>query len=421
MEEVVITGIGALLPNCDTASTLWSQLRNGESQLKFGVNPDERSGARIPIGRIEGFEARRYLAELPEKLYGRYTRDQQLYLSSVLLARTDAGMDLASIPRERIGLFDGTSRGGLAFWYDRVRGEQLDPSSPAFTKRELSIGMPGMSVGFAAALLGIEGPTYTFASSCASGAVALGHALRSLQQGEIDVAFGTGHDAALLPPVYRMYGDAGLLSDEQKDARCAIRPYGGDSRNAFGEGAVTMVLERRSHAERRGARIYASLAGFCFGNGGQHPTDVDATGSRPARVLLSLLERGGLSPRDVQFVIGHGNGVPMSDASELAYMQLVFGGRTAEVPLVSTKPIYGHTLGASSALSAAAAALVLHHGYIIPTINIDEAKVATGHCHQANRGRSAAVQAGLVVAFGIGGQNAALLLRRTPAAHEAAA
>jgi 3-oxoacyl-(acyl-carrier-protein) synthase len=119
-----------------------------------------------------------------------------------------------------------------------------------------------------------------------------------------------------------------------------------------------------------------------------------------------------MTPLDVQFVVGHGNGVQVSDLSELNYMKRVFGRRTREVPLISTKPIYGHTLGASSALNVAAAALMIKNEYIIPTINIDESCVVRGFNHQANRGVARKSKAGLVMSYGIGGQNAALALSR---------
>src|SRR5262249_2852111 len=149
---------------------------------------------------------------------------------------------------ERVGLFDGTSRDNLAFWHEaRIEA-----------KHELAAGMAGMGVGLAAALFGVQGPTYTFTSTCSSGVVAMGHALRELPDGGIDMAFATGHDALLPSAVLRSYRQAGLLNVESVDPRTALRPFVGHSRNVFGEGSVTMVLESRARAEARGARILAT-------------------------------------------------------------------------------------------------------------------------------------------------------------------
>jgi 3-oxoacyl-[acyl-carrier-protein] synthase II len=142
---------------------------------------------------------------------------------------------------------------------------------------------------------------------------------------------------------------------------------------------------------------------------------VDFTGERPALLIADTLSEANLTQAQIDFVLGHGNGVPASDISELNYMKRVFGRRTRDVPLISTKPIYGHTLGASSALNVAAAALMLQHGYLIPTVGLDESRVVHGFNHQANTGVEKSLRAGLVVAYGIGGQNAVLVLRKEDA------
>jgi 3-oxoacyl-[acyl-carrier-protein] synthase II len=412
LEEVVVTGIGVILPNCSDRAQLWQQLRDGESQL--AIERDAGDETVSVVGRVRDFDCGRHVGDIPERFYAGCPREQQLYLASLALAAADARLPLAALACERVGLFDGTSRGSFAFWYEEIRKRFEHPETP-FAFRELSRGMPGQAVGVAAAMLGVKGPTYTFSNSCASGAVAIGTAFRELQAGRIDVALGTGHDAALIPPLFQMYRESRLMTDERADPAQAIRPYTGASGNAFGEGAVTLVLETRRHAEARGAPLLAQLAGYRHGNGGEHPTDVDFTGERPAGLISEVLQEGELTAADVHFVLGHGNGVQQSDISELNYMKRVFGRRTREVPLISTKPIYGHLLGAASALNLAAATLMLKEGYMVPTINVDERRMVQGFNHQANRGAPQPLEAGLVVTYGIGGQNAALALRKVRA------
>jgi 3-oxoacyl-[acyl-carrier-protein] synthase II len=407
--EVVITGVGLILPGCDSREKFWQQLRDGESQLT--IEPDPADHLDCAIGRVQSFEAARYLEGIEPRKYASCHREQQFYLASLLQACRDAGIDAGALASDRVGLFDGTSRGSFAFWYEQIKANIEQPSQ-RFTARDLHLGMPGQAVGIAAAILGVRGPTYTFNGTCASGAIALGHAYRELRAGNIDLALGTGHDAALVPPLFQMYRDANLISRETDAASRAVRPYSDHSANAFGEGAVTLVLETREHAEARGAEILATVAGYRYGNGGDHPTDVDFTGGRPADLIAHVLEEGEMSAHDVGFVLGHGNAVQVSDLSELNYMKRVFGNRTREVPLISTKPIYGHTLGASSALNVAAAALMLKNEYVIPTINIDETRVVHGFNHQANQGVARASRGGVIIAYGMGGQNVAVALRR---------
>src|SRR5688572_30613692 len=208
--DVVVTGIGPLLPNCTDRSVLWSQLRDGPSQLTFEAAPAPASpGEQWPVGRIHGFDAGRWLGRFPGRYHERYHREQQLYLASLVIALDDAGLDLAAVQRERVGLFDGTSRGNFDYWYERVREEQH--VAPA--------------AGLAASLLGVRGPVQTVSATGCSGAVAIGHALRELRDGDLDVALASGHDSSLRAPLYHMYRDAGLLSAERIDARRAVRPF----------------------------------------------------------------------------------------------------------------------------------------------------------------------------------------------------
>ncbi len=412
MPGVVVTGIGPLLPSCDHRETFWRHVSGGESQLTLEphpVFPDQL----CPMGRIHGFEAGKYLAELPERFYTRYPRELQVYLASVFAARDDAGLDLRRVPSERVGLFDGSSRPSFELWYDLIRREGAGAAlTDVYTRRELVTGMAGGAVGLAASLLKVRGPAYSFNSTCSSGAIAIGHAYREIMAGEIDVALASGHDMPLVPPVFAMYEDANLVTLERQEPHRAVRPYVDFSTNAFGEGSVTLALESREHAERRGARIFAELAGYRYGNNGYHPTTVDVAGLRPADMLRRLVDESEIALEDVGFVVGHGNAVHLSDVSEENYMRLLFGPRAAEVPLVSTKPIYGHTVGASSAVNASAAALMLHHGYVVPTINVDAKRVKRNANHQANTGVARACEAGISMSYGMGGHNAALIFRR---------
>jgi 3-oxoacyl-[acyl-carrier-protein] synthase II len=411
--EVVVTGIGPMLPNCVDRSALWSHLRDGRSQLVFepvrGVTDE-----RWPVGRIHDFDAERWLGRFPARFYQRYHREQQLYLASLVIAMDDAGLAPAQLAPERTGVFDGTSRGNFDYWYERVRDEHRCRPEELYTRRELLVGTPGQAANLAAGLFGIRGPVYTFNATCCSGAVAIGHAYRDLVRGEIDVALATGHDAVLGAPLYHMYRDAGLLSDERGDARRAVRPFVDHSRNAFGEGAVTLVLERRDHAERRGAAALATIGGFKSGNNGGHPLDVDREGARATALMTEVLERADVARDCIGFVVGHGNGVEQSDRSEAAYMHRVFGGRAGEVPLLSTKPIYGHLLGASSALNVASAALMLHHGWLAPTLHVGAA--APGGLDHVATGRPCHAMAAMTVSYGLGGHNAVTLLRHAEVA-----
>ena len=391
MVDVVITGIGVVLPGCRDRKTFWSQLSGGEPQLRLEGGPQ---GTRRAVGRIPSFVPTLLSAEVSAPYLRRYTRDQLFYLESLLLARDDAGLALDAIDPERVAIFDGTSRGPLAAFAEH------DAWTLALT--------PGMAVGYAASMLGVRGPTYTLHGTCASGALAAGLGLREIETGEVDVALVTGHDAPLAESLFSWYEGAGLHSRESENAARAVRPYGGDSGNAFGEGAVTLVLESRAHATARGAKVLARMAGYACGNGGAHPTQPDPEGQRGARLLTQLLERARLPRERVHFVVGHGNGVPLSDRSELAGLRRFFGTRTAEIPILSTKPIYGHTLGASAMVSLGAAALMVHERVVAPMVNVARRSLPSEFMHLPVASAATGPINGIVVAYGMGGQHAAL-------------
>jgi len=429
MSEVVVTGIGPMLANCADRRTLWTQLREGPSQLVFEPAPDGQ-GARWPVGRVRGFDPERWLGQFPHRFYERYHREQLLYLASLAIAIDDAKLDLAELDRERIAIYDGTSRGNFDDWYRRIRAEAATPAGELYTRRELLTGTPGQAANLAASLFGIRGPVCTINVTCCSGAAAIGQACRELASGDIDVAFAGGHDSALEAPLYRIYRDAGLLSTERNDARRAIRPFREHSGNAFGEGAVTLALETAEHAARRGATPLAVLRGWKLGNAGGHPLHADVEGRRTARLISDVMSAAGIDRSRLGFVVGHGNAVEQSDHSEIAYMQAVFGAEASEIPLISVKPIYGHLLGASSALNIAAAVLMMHHGWLVPTRNVDGpgpegaldhvtglvTDLATDHVtdlvtgHVVGRGLRGGATAGLAVSFGVGGHSAVTLV-----------
>jgi 3-oxoacyl-[acyl-carrier-protein] synthase II len=405
-DEIVVTGLGVLLPGADNPSTFWDQLRAGDSQLRLEPDP-ENSARMLAVGRLRDFAPERYLAAVPERFYRRYDREVQIYLSSVFAAIEHAALDLPGTTPGRVGVFDGCSRPMFGAWNAKKKHEIETSAERAYSRADLLL-TPGLAAGIAASLLKISGSVYTFNSTCCSGSVAIGQAFRELKSGIIDVALATGHESSLLKPIFEMYREAGLLSLESGDPRRAIRPYGDSTGNAFGEGAVSLVLERRTHAEARGARCYAELSGYRYGNNGSHPTTPDARGERAARLIHEVLEDAAFPAADVEFVVGHGNGVRLSDDSEKSAVQRAFEGSKRAVPLISNKPIFGHTMGASSALNAAAVTLMLHHQFVVP--NLDSAGQLDHHGLERTPARVA--KAGIAMSSGLGGNNTVLLFRR---------
>ncbi|GLW04065.1 beta-ketoacyl synthase N-terminal-like domain-containing protein [Streptomyces lavendulae] len=407
MRDVVITGMGVVLPGCDSKEELWRQLSEQDCQLS--LEPATGGDRGRVVGRIHGFDADRYLPDVPSRYYSQCPRDVQLYLASVALARRDARLD--ECDATRTGLYDGTSRASFSSWYERIRRERDHPARDLYTRNELARDTPGQAVGIAAALMGVQGPALTFTASCSSATVALGQAFRDVAMGTVDIAYAGGHEAALVPPLHLMYQEAGLCSPEQETPARAVRPWADSTGNVFGEAAVTLVLEERERAEGRGATLLAGVAGYAYGNTGLHPTHVDVTGARPTRVVRQLLDDTATPRERVGFLIGHGNGVPASDLAEMRMMHAVFGPHASAVPLLSTKPVYGHGLGAAGAVNAAAATLMLRERRLFRTLNADPSATVEGLSFGSTESLPVDRLSGVCLSFGLGGHNAALLFR----------
>ena len=406
-DAVAVTGIGTVLPGCANRRDFWEQVSQGRSQLRISPRPDAPE-SMCAMGRVDvDLEAGLAALPLSKGTSARnYPRDVQIYLAAVAGALADAELLLNATGAERAGFFDGTSRSSFGHFTQRLTAGE----TAKLGRRDLAFATPGQAAGLASALWRQEGPSYTFAASCSSASVAIGHAYREIRDGLLDVAVAGGHDSTLNAPLYRMYAEAELLSPEAADPERAVQPYLASRGNAFGEGAVVLVLESEQRARHRGATVLGLIAGYAYANNGSHPTRVDATGERPAALMAGLLKDAAMDRAQVDFVVGHGNAVPQSDESELRYMRHVFGARSRQVPLISTKPIYGHTLGASGAVNAAAGLLMLHHQFVVPGVTVragphDEQDV------RACTGRAGALGAGVSMTFGLGGHNAGLLLR----------
>jgi 3-oxoacyl-[acyl-carrier-protein] synthase II len=402
--QVVVTGIGPLLANCASAETLWAHLREARSQLAFEPDPAQPD-QQVCVGRVQRSQLAPHLRAIPKRFLGQYEPEVQLYLASLHAALEHAALDLSKLDREKVGLFDGCSRPMFDAWVRRL----TQAPAYSYSRRDLATATPGQAAGLAASLLEVYGSVYTFNGTCSSGAIAIGHALREVELGLVDIALATGHESSLHAPMFAMYREGGLLSSEHEDPTRAVRPFGDCLGNAFGEGAVTLVLESRESAEARGANILAVASGYAYGNTGYHPTSPDIAGGLPARLVRRLVTGAGLSLDDIGFVVGHGNAVELSDSSEENYMLLLFDERAKQVPLLSNKPIFGHTLGASSALNAAQAVLMLQHQYVAPTLNGGARGTVE---HMSGKGEARSLEAGLAVSFGLGGNTAALLFER---------
>jgi 3-oxoacyl-[acyl-carrier-protein] synthase II len=279
-----------------------------------------------------------------------------------------------------------------------------------------------MASGFIAIKLGAKGPCLDVSTACATGTHAIGEAMKIIQRGDADMMIAGGAEAALTPLVLAGFCQAKALSRRNDAPEKASRPFDRD-RDGFvlAEGAGVLILEELQHAEQRGARIYAELAGYGLTSDAFHYTRPDPDGEGAARAMTLALADAAMQPEEIDYLNAHGTSTVSNDAIETLAIKQAFGDHAKQLFVSSTKSMLGHMLGASGAVEAAVTALAVHEGVIPPTINYETCDPACDLNYVPNRSREQPVSAALSNSLGFGATNGALVIRRLAARPQDAA
>lgn len=413
MRRVVITGVGAVTPIGTAVDGLWNGLRAQTSAVRTITRFDPAPFRSHMAAEIPDFRPQDHLEA---KRVKRLDRFSQLAVTSARLALADAEITPQQEDPDRIGTMMGSALGGVSFAESQVprylaegpRG--LDPSLA------LAVFCGAASCNIAIEF-GFTGPNATNAMSCASGTIAVGEAFHVVRDGRADVMLAGGAEAPLAPLTFAAFSIIRAMSARNDDPARASRPFDA-SRDGFvmGEGAAVLVLEERSRAVARGARIYAEVVGHAYTNDAYHMTAPRPDGRQAARAMKLALADGGVSPSDVGYINAHGSSTPLNDPTETAAIKQVFGEHAYRLTVSGTKGYYGHALGASGAIEAAICALALSRGWLPPTLNLERPDPQCDLDCLPGGGRPAAPAAVVSNSFGFGGINAALVLRPDGAA-----
>ena len=407
--RVVITGVGAVTPIGTRADGLWAGLTARRSAVRtitrFDPTPfRSRIAAEIPDFRPQD--------HLDAKRAKRLDRFSQLAVTSARLALRDAELAPERQDPDRVGAMMGSALGGVAFAEAQVGGflregpRGLDPA--------LALAVfPGAASCNIAIEFGFTGPNSTNAMSCASGTIAVGDAFHAIRSALADVMLAGGAEAPLAPMTYAAFSVIRAMSTRNDDPEHASRPFDED-RDGFvmGEGAAVLVLEERSRALARGAKMYAEIVGYGFTNDAYHMTAPRPDARQAARAIRLALADGDVSPTEVGYVNAHGSSTPLNDTTETAAIKQVFGEHAYRLTVSGTKGYYGHALGASGAIEAAICALAMERRWLPPTINLQRPDPDCDLDCLPGEGRAAAPEVVVSNSFGFGGINAALVLRR---------
>ena len=406
--RVVITGIGVMSPLGHTAAESWDSLLNGRS----GIGPiTQFDASEFPCriaGEVKDFRPQDYMDFREAR---RISRASQLAIAAARMALADAGLPEPVPDGERTGVLIGTGVGGFEVADTNMvilRSKGFSRVSP-FAMTGFLPNMPSHHVSLLAQAFG---PISTVTAACATGTQAIGEGVEMIRRGVADRVLAGGVEGLIHEAAIAGFGAMRALSTAFNDApHRASRPFDRD-RDGFilSEGAGVVILERLELALARQATIYAEVMGHASSSDAYHVAAQDPEAAGAVRAMKWALDDAGLSPDEVDHINAHGTSTPMNDVSETTAIKTLFGSRAYEIPVSSNKSLLGHAMGGAGAIEAIFAALTIKEGIIPPTWNYETADPDCDLDYVPNAPRSATVRTVLSNSFGLGGQNACLVL-----------
>jgi 3-oxoacyl-[acyl-carrier-protein] synthase II len=407
-ERVVITGMGAVTPLGLSVQESWDGLVAGRSGISH-ITLFDASDLPIRIaGEVKGFDVTPYV-DIKEAR--RMARASHLALAAGVQAMADAALGDQVPDPERAGVVMGTGIGGfdagLEGW-DTFKSKGLRRVNP-FTAMALLCNMPAhhLSLRFQC-----QAYNSTVVTACASGTQAIGEAAEAIRRGAADLMLAGGVEGMIHPVLVGGFIVMRVLAADNECPEKAIKPFDA-RRDGFvcSEGSAVMVLERLDHALDRGARIYAEVLGYAANTDAYHVAIPDPEGAGAVRCMRWALNNAGVTPAEIDYINAHGPGTEVGDATETRAIKTLFGEHAYRVPISSTKSMVGHVLGGAGAIEAMACVKTIETGIIHPTINYEVPDPDCDLDYVPNVARKAGVRTILSNSFGLGGQNACLVMR----------
>jgi 3-oxoacyl-[acyl-carrier-protein] synthase II len=410
-ERIVVTGMGTVNPLGLSVKESWENAIAGKS----GVGPItlfDSSPLQVHIAaEVKDFKPENFM---DSKEARRRDRFEQLAIAAARQALEQSGLAITDKNSGRVGVIISSAIGGLQSLQDATLTNYKEGPrrvSPFL----IPMLMPNGGAGMAAIEFGIKGPCFSVASACASGADGIGTALMMLRTGMIDAALTGAAEATITSTGVAAFDRVGAMSRRNGDYSMTPQPFDKNRDGlVMGEGAGVLVLERESDAKARGAEIFAELAGYGATADAFHVTAPHERGEGGAAAMLMALKSAEANMDDIGYVNAHGTGTSLNDLSETRAMKAAFGDLAYKIPISSTKSMTGHMMGATGALEAIFCVQAVREGILPPTIHYETPDPECDLDYVPNKAREAAVSLALSNAFGFGGHNAVLAVRKYP-------
>jgi 3-oxoacyl-[acyl-carrier-protein] synthase II len=406
--RVVITGLGAVCPVGNTTKEAWTNILAGKSGITRISRFDASPFASQIAGEVKDFDVSKYLSAKEARRVDTFIH---YGLAAGIDALKDAGIEPNPSFAERIGVNIGSGIGGLPM-IEETHG-LLESGGP----RKISpFFIPGaiinMVAGNLSIMYGLKGPSLAMVTACTTATHCIGDSARLIEYGDVDVMVAGGSESTVCALGVGGFSAARALSTRNDDPATASRPWDTD-RDGFvlGEGAGVIVLEEYEHAKKRGATIYAEVAGYGMSADAHHITAPCEDGEGAARCMVNALRGGGLNADEVDYINAHGTSTPLGDIAETIAVKRAFGDHAKRLAVSSTKSSTGHLLGAAGGVEAVFLALAVKEQVAPPTINLFNQDPQCDLDYVPNTPRQMKIRIALSNSFGFGGTNGTLAFR----------
>lgn len=412
LKRVVVTGLGAITPIGNNVNDYWNSLINGVCGCDMITRFNAENFKTRFACEVKNFKPEDYLDR-------KEARKLDLFTIFALVAADeavkDAGLDLETIDKDRVGVIFGSGIGGFNTFLSELseffRGNMMPRFNPFFIPKIIS----DIAAGHISIKYGFRGPNYATVSACATATNAIIDAYNLIRLGKANVFVTGGSEAGICEPGIGGFNAMHALSTNNEEYKTASRPFD-KTRDGFvmGEGAGTLILEEYEHARARGAKIYAEVAGGGMSADAHHLTAPHPEGLGANLVMRNALEDAGMKPEDLDYINVHGTATPLGDISETKAIKEVFGEHAYKLSISSTKSMTGHLLGATGAIEAIASILATRDNIVPPTINfrVPDEEIDQNLDFTFNTARKRTVNAALSNTFGFGGHNFSVIFKK---------
>lgn len=412
LKRVVVTGLGALSPIGNSVNAFWESLSNGVSGAGAITHFDaEKFNTRFAC-ELKNFDPNDYFDRKDARKYDTYA---QYGLIGADQAVIDSGIDLEKIDLDRAGVIWASGIGGLGTFEKELGDFAKGDGTPHFNPFFIPKMIADIAAGHISIKYGFRGPNFATVSACASSAHALIDAFNYIRLGKADIFIAGGSEAAITPSGIGGFNAMRAISTRNDDPTSASRPFDLD-RDGFvlGEGAGALIFEEYEHAIKRGARIYAEVAGCGLTADAYHMTAPHPDGYGAMKAMETAIADAGLKLEDIEHINTHGTSTPVGDIAEPKAILSLFGEHAYSISINSTKSMTGHLLGAAGAIESIAVILAMNNAFIPPTINhfTDDPEIDNRLDFTFGTGKKRNITYALSNTFGFGGHNASVLFKK---------